>query len=161
MHFQIQLFLQSSFRFTENWSESIESSYISPAFTQPPPLTSHTPEWCICYNWWWISLTHYYSDFTLKFASLVTQAVKNLSAMRETWVHSLGWEDSLEKRMATQSSILAWRITWTEEPGGLQSMVSWRVGHDWVTNTHSWYCTFCEFGQMCNGINPPLQYHIK
>ena len=48
--------------------------------------------------------------------------VRNPPAMQETWVQSLGWEDPLEKRMATHSSILAWRITWTEEPGGLQSM---------------------------------------
>ena len=57
-------------------------------------------------------------------ASLVAQMIKNLPAMQETQVHSLGWEDSLEKKMATHSSILAWRIAWTEEPGGLQSMVS-------------------------------------
>ena len=50
-------------------------------------------------------------------------------------VQSLGWEDPLEKGMATHSSILAWRILWTEEPGGLQSMGSQRVGHDSVTNT--------------------------
>ena len=56
--------------------------------------------------------------------------VKNLPAMRETWVQSLGWEDSLEKEMAPQSSILAWRIPWTEEPGGLQSMELQRVRHD-------------------------------
>ena len=56
--------------------------------------------------------------------------VKNLPAMQETWVRSLGWEDSLEKRMATHSSILAWRIPRTEEPGGLQSMGSQRVGHN-------------------------------
>ena len=55
-------------------------------------------------------------------ASLVAQTVKNLPAMRETWVQSLVWEDPLEKGMATHSSILAWRIPWTEEPGGLQSM---------------------------------------
>ena len=55
-------------------------------------------------------------------ASLVAQIVKNLSAMRETWVPSLGWEDPLEKGMATHSSILAWRISWTEEPGELQFM---------------------------------------
>ena len=55
--------------------------------------------------------------------------VKNLSATWETWVQSLGWGDSLEKGMATHSSILAWRIPWTEEPGGLQSMVSKRVRH--------------------------------
>ena len=47
--------------------------------------------------------------------------VKNLPAMQETWVQSVGWEDTLEKGMATHSSILAWRIPWTEEPGGLQS----------------------------------------
>ena len=57
-------------------------------------------------------------------ASLVAQMVKNLSAMQETWVQSLGWEDPLEKGMTTHSSILAWRIPWTEEPGRLQSMGS-------------------------------------
>ena len=65
----------------------------------------------------------------------VAQAIKNLSAMQNIWVQSLGWEDPLEKEMATHSSILAWRIPWTEEPGGLQSIGSQRVGHDWVTNT--------------------------
>ena len=50
-----------------------------------------------------------------------------------TWVRSLGWEDPLEKETATHSSVLAWRIPWTEEPGGLQSVGSQRVGHDWVT----------------------------
>ena len=62
--------------------------------------------------------------------SLVAQTVKNLPAMRETWVPSLGWEESLGKGMATHSSILAWRIPWTEEPGGLQSTGSQRVKHD-------------------------------
>ena len=57
-------------------------------------------------------------------------AVKNLPAMQETRVQSLGREDSLEKSMATPSSILAWRIPWTEEPGGLHSIESQRVGHD-------------------------------
>ena len=57
-------------------------------------------------------------------ASLVAQVVKHLPAMQETWVQFLGWEDPLEKGMATHSSILAWRIPWTEEPGGLQSMGS-------------------------------------
>ena len=63
-------------------------------------------------------------------ASLVAQLVKNAPAMWETWVLSLGWEDPLEKGKATHSSILAWRILWTEEPGGLQSIGSQRVGHD-------------------------------
>ena len=56
-------------------------------------------------------------------ASPVAQLVKNLPALQETWVQSLGWEDPLEKGMATHSSILAWRIPWTEEPGGIHS--SW------------------------------------
>ena len=60
----------------------------------------------------------------------MAQRVKHLPAMLETWVQSLGQEDPLEKKMATQSSILAWRILWSEEPGGLQSMESQRVGHD-------------------------------
>ena len=57
--------------------------------------------------------------FTFIFASLVTQSVKNLPAMQETQVQSLGQEDPLEKEMATHSSILAWRTPWTEEPGGI------------------------------------------
>ena len=56
--------------------------------------------------------------------------VKNLPAMQETWVQSLGWKDPLEKGMATHSSILAWRILWTEKPGRLQSMGLQRVRHD-------------------------------
>ena len=56
--------------------------------------------------------------------------VKNLPAMQETWVRSLGWEDPLKKEMATHSGILAWEIPWTEEPGRLQSMRLQRVGHD-------------------------------
>ena len=62
--------------------------------------------------------------------SLVAQTVKRLSAMLETWVRSLGWEDPLEKEMTTHSSTLAWKIPWTEEPGRLQSMGLQRVGHD-------------------------------
>ena len=62
--------------------------------------------------------------------SLVAQTVKRLSTMQETQVRSLGWEDSLEKEMATHSSTLAWKILWTEEPGRLQSMESQRVRHD-------------------------------
>ena len=79
-------------------------------------------------------------------ASLVAQTVENLPTMRETWVRSL------DKEMATHSSILAWRIPWTEEPGGLWSMGSQRLTHDWATNTftlnmqESWRaCYFSEF----------------
>ena len=62
------------------------------------------------------------------------QTVKNLPEMQDTRVQSLGREDPLENDVATHSSILSWRIPWTEEPGGLQSMGLQRVGHDWVTN---------------------------
>ena len=63
-------------------------------------------------------------------ASWVAQMVKNLPAVQETWVQPLSWEDPLEKSTATHSSTLAWRIPWTVEPDGLQSIDSQRVGHD-------------------------------
>ena len=63
-------------------------------------------------------------------ASLVAQMVKNLPTMQKTWVRSLGWEDPLEKGTTTHSSILAWRIPWTEEPSRVQSMGSQRAGHN-------------------------------
>ena len=68
--------------------------------------------------------------YTVLWASLVAQSVKNLSAVQETQIQSLGWEDPLEKEMAIHSSILAWRILWTEDPGRLQFMGSQKVGHD-------------------------------
>ena len=79
---------------------------------------------------------------------LGAQTVKNPPAMRETWVRSLGREDPLEEGMATHSSILTWRIPWTEEPGGLQSMGSQRVGHDWVTHFLSLF-PLRIFGNYC------------
>ena len=63
-------------------------------------------------------------------ASLVAQMVKRLPAVRETWARSLGWEDPLEREMATYSSTLAWKVPWTEEPGSLPSVGLQRVGHD-------------------------------
>ena len=65
----------------------------------------------------------------------MAQMVKNLLTLQETWVQFLGQEDPLEKGMATHSSFFAWRIPWTEEPSGLRSMGSQRVGHDWATNS--------------------------
>ena len=83
--------------------------------------------------------------------SLVAQSVKDLPAVQETQIRSLGQEDPLEKEIATHSSILAWEIPWTEKPGRVQSMGSQRVGHDWATNIHTshrhyikkwrWLCT--------------------
>ena len=66
----------------------------------------------------------------LYWAPLVAQTVKHLPAMQETQVQSLVWEDPLEKEMATHSSLVAWRIPWTEEPGRLESMGLQRVGHN-------------------------------
>ena len=82
-----------------------------------------------CVSWfWWKVLT------LLGF--LAGSALKEFAAMQETQVRSLSQEDSLEKGMTTHSSILVWEIPWMEEPGGLQSMGSYRVRHDWVTNTY-------------------------
>ena len=80
------------------------------------------------------SVTFQFS-FWVHWASLVAQSVKNLPAVQKTKVWSLGQEDPLEKEMTTHSSVLAWRILWTEEPGGLQSMGSQRVRHNWL-HTH-------------------------
>ena len=84
-------------------------------------------------------------------ASLVAQMVKNLPAMQEnpvmceTWVQPLDWEDSLEEGMATHSSILVWRIPWTEEPSRLQSMELQRVRHDWAINTYTSLLSMASF----------------
>ena len=68
--------------------------------------------------------------YCISWVSLVAQTVKNPPAMQETWVQSLGQEDSPEEEMAAHYNVLAWRIPWTDEPGGLQSMGSQKVGHD-------------------------------
>ena len=78
------------------------------------------------------TLSRFVTAFLPRFslASLVAHTLKHLPAMQETWVRSLGWEDPLDKEMATHSSVLAQRIPWMEEPGGLQSTGSQRIGHD-------------------------------
>ena len=88
-------------------------------FLQPPFFFFLNP----CFP----SVLDYVRSYSYYRVSLVAQMVKNLSAMQATQVWSLGWEDPLEKEMVTHSSILAWRISWTEEPGGLQSMRLQRV----------------------------------
>ena len=90
--------------------------------------------------------------------SMVAQKVKSLLAVRETWVRSLGQEDPLGEEMATHSSILVWRIPWTEEPGGLQSMGSQRVGDDWATDTRIglWRFSVLSSGSCC-----PFIPHFK
>ena len=90
---------------------------------------------------------------SLNWAFLVAQMVKNLPAMQETWVPSLGWDDPLEKGMATHSSILAWEIPQTEEPGRLPSMGSQRVGRDWsdLACLDAQECE-CEFSLFFSGF---------
>ena len=82
----------------------------------------------------------------------MAQTVTNLPAVWKIQVQSLGWEDPLEKGMATHASIVAWRISWTSEPGRLQSMESQRVRHNWATNTitHYWLLTLGETDVKCD-----------
>ena len=91
----------------------------------------------VCKGNLYYPLLFFFFFFSYPEAFYVAQLVKNLPAMRETQVWSLGWEDPLEKGMATHSSLPAWRIQWTEEPGGLQSMGFQRIIQDWTTNTHT------------------------
>ena len=84
--------------------------------------------------------------------------VKHLHVMQETWVQSLGWEDPLEKEMATHSSTLAWEIPWMEEPGKLRSMGSQRVGHDWTISL-SFFLSLFKF-PWC-GFCLPRGYHLS
>ena len=88
----------------------------------------------------------------------MAQTVKNLPATQETRVRSLGHEDPLEKVMATHSSILAWEIPWTEGPGGVQSMESQRVIHDWVNNT---YANIFKVSKHCTYVNDNHLVHYK
>ena len=95
---------------------------------------------------------HDWATFTFTF-SLGGSDCKELPATPETWVRSLGREGPLEKEMATRNSILAWKIPWTEEPGGLQSMGSHRIWHDQVTNTFTLIficvCARAKLLQLC------------
>ena len=77
-----------------------------------------------------VMIYHILSLYWQIWASLIVQSVNNLPAVQETQVRSLGWEDPLEKEMATHSSIITWKISWTEEPGEVQSMGLQRVRHD-------------------------------
>ena len=81
---------------------------------------------------------------------MVTQAVKTLSAMLGDLVWSLGQEDPLEKEMATHSSILAWKISWTEKTGRLQSMEPQRMGYYWATNTFTFIVLYLEWSRIKN-----------
>ena len=96
---------------------------------------------------------HRYSRFDTDYP-LVAQTVKHLSAMQETQVQSLHWEGPLEKEMAAHSSILAWKILWTVEPGRLPSVGSQRVRQNWVISLHQ------KFSQVLVLLNPASSIHI-
>ena len=104
----------------------------------------HCLSWELDFSWLFICHQHGRTS-SISTSSLVAQRVKDLPAMRETWVWSLGWEDPLEKKMATHSSTLAWKIPWTEELGRLQSIGSQKVGHDWATSLASLLVSVMKF----------------
>ena len=123
------------------WSESSVSIHISsPSWASFPPsplyvITEHQAELPVLYSIFLLATCFIHGSVQI-WASLVAQTIKNLPAMWETWVQSVGWEDPLEEGMASHCSILSWRILWTEEPSG-QSMGSQRVGRDWATKHRS------------------------
>ena len=96
------------------------------------------------------------------YSSLVAQLVKNLPAMQETHVRSLRQQDSLEMGMAIHSSILAWKIPWTKEPGRPQSMGLQRAGHDWATNTFTTFTFHINIYNIQTHIYKwlPLEYNV-
>ena len=106
-----------------------------------------------CVSFWCTAKWLSYVYICVYLSSLVAQTVKNLPAVQETQVP--GSERSLEKEMATHSSIFAWRIPWTEEPGGLQFIGSQRVRQDWVTNTH-----VCVYRSMCIYMSTHMYVHL-
>ena len=126
-----------------SWQQSPSALILEPKKIKSETVSSFPPSIChevigadvMIFVFWMIYWCLYTHTHTHIGASLVAQMVKNLPTMQETWVLSL--EDPLEKKIATHSCILAWRIPWTEEPGRLQSMESQRVGHNWETNTHT------------------------
>ena len=132
------------------------SSYLLTPFIQcahpTPYLCPGQPPVCFLYLWECFC----FIDYTFTRASLVSQRVERLPATQETQVWSLGWEDPLEKEMATHSNTLAWKIPWTEEPGGLQSTGSQRVGHDWATSLYTLTYQFSSVTQSCLTLCDPM-----
>ena len=103
-------------------------------------LSGNCPELlqCLCFQLFDSVVGLFHHATWIDWASLMAQTIKNLPAMRETWVQSVGWEDPLEEGMATHSSILGLENPWTEESGRLHSPWGRRVGHDWVTKHNTW-----------------------
>ena len=119
------------------------------ALSSPLQKSVHPGDTC-CFSSIRCTMLSFTSDSACILASLVAQKVENLPIMPETRVQSLSWKDTLEKGKATHSSILAWRIPWTQEPGELQSMGSQRGRHSWATNTHTdIHCLYCAWILNC------------
>ena len=120
IHHQLPEFIQTH---VHRVGDAIQPSHplLSPSPPAPDPSQHQGLFQCVNSAWGGQSIESTLREFGLGF---VAQTVKNLPAMQETWVRSLGGKDFLEKGLATHSSILAWRIPWTEEPGGLRSMGS-------------------------------------
>ena len=121
-----------------DWDEQVQA-ILHRVDGQRAPTILHRALYSVCWDklqWKRVCLICRF-NWTTK-AGLVTQIVNSLIAMQEIWVWSQGQEDSLEEGLATHSCIFAWRIPRTEKPGGLQSMGSHRVRHDWATNAHNW-----------------------
>ena len=127
----------------------------SPDQQHPPPLETADSHWPPVITrrirdpggWSQQSLLQTLADDSV--ALLMAQTVENLPAMWETQVWPLAWEDPLEKGMATHSSILPWRVPWTEEPGGLQCLGLQNVRHDWEINTCRWYRFVLKSENLC------------
>ena len=140
----------ASMLWVSEWSHSVVSDSVTPWTVSLPGSSVHgifqarILEWvaisfskaCCDYPIFWTTCLNewHFGVLCQLGASLVAWSVKNLLTVQETWVWSLGREDPLEKQMANQSRILAWKIPWTEKPGRLRFMRSQRVRHDWVTN---------------------------
>ena len=110
---------QCSLKWLSRYGVYITTTWPAPRFglIKSHKVSSQPTQWL-----WWTP--QFWNPLLMGWASLIAQLVKNLPGMQETWVRFMGWEDPLEKEMAIHFSILAWKIPWTEEPGGLQSMGS-------------------------------------
>ena len=135
-------FLPRSKRLLISWLQSPSAVILKPKKVKSVTVFIVSPSIChevmgpdaMILVFWILNFKPALSHSSLIFSSLVAQRIKHLPAVQGTWVQSLGWEDLLEKEMATHSSTLAGRILWTEKPSGLQSTGLQRVGHDWVTS---------------------------
>ena len=154
-HFTLARLCSKSFKpdFSSTWTENFKMYKLGFEEAEEPEikLPTFAGSWRKQGNFRKTSTSLGFIGLLLHWASLVAQKVKHLPAVWETWVWSLGREDPLEKEMATHSSILAWRIPWTEEPGRLQSTGWQTVRHDWATSLSFSFPVhyFCSVTKLC------------